>query len=78
MSGAQQDMAGLHLEDEADEIEKERERERFREKPVSSMKQEELIAKVKRDEAESGQQNISLIVVGAWHVTCSPFLADLG
>lgn len=69
---AQQDLAGLHLEEEADEAEREREKERFREKPVLSMKQEELVAKVKKDEEESGKQSISLIVVGAcpgmWHV----------
>ncbi len=61
---AQQDLAGLHLDDETDEAERERERERFKENPGLSMKQEELIAKVKKDEAESGKQSISLIVVG--------------
>jgi elongation factor 1 alpha-like protein len=61
---AQHDLAGLHLDDEADEVEREREKERYKEKVGLSMKQEELIAKVKQDE-ESGKLNISLIVVGA-------------
>ena len=64
MSVAQQDMAGLHLASEADEVEKDRDKERYREKPALSMKEEELIAKVRKDEEESGKQNISLIVVG--------------
>ena len=68
MTGAQQDLAGLHLEEEADEAEQERERERFREKPAMSMKQEELIAKVKKDEEESGKQSFSLIVVGVYRL----------
>ena len=66
LSGAQQDLAGLHLEDEVDEAEKEREVERYKERPGLSMKQEELIAKVKIDEEDSGKQNISLIVVGEY------------
>jgi hypothetical protein len=45
-------------------VEREREKERYKEKVGLSMKQEELIAKVKQDE-ESGKLNISLIVVGA-------------
>nr|XP_031861143.1 uncharacterized protein CI109_003504 [Kwoniella shandongensis]KAA5528215.1 hypothetical protein CI109_003504 [Kwoniella shandongensis] len=64
LTTAQNDLAGLHLDDEVDEAEKERERERYKEKPGLNMKQEELIAKVKKDEEESGKQNISLIVVG--------------
>ncbi|KAK8869588.1 hypothetical protein IAR55_000155 [Kwoniella newhampshirensis] len=64
LTTAQNDLAGLHLDDEIDEAEKERERERYKEKPGLNMKQEELIAKVKKDEEESGKQNISLIVVG--------------
>ncbi|ORY28311.1 P-loop containing nucleoside triphosphate hydrolase protein [Naematelia encephala] len=61
---AQQDLAGLHLDDEMDEAEREREKERYKERPGLNMKQEELIAKVKKEEEESGKQNISLIVVG--------------
>jgi elongation factor 1 alpha-like protein len=57
-------LAGLHLDEEVDEAERERERERYRDRQVMSMKQEELIAKVKKDEEESGKKNISLIVVG--------------
>ncbi|WVQ78520.1 hypothetical protein IAT38_000606 [Cryptococcus sp. DSM 104549] len=61
---AQQDLAGLHLDDEVDEAEREREKEKYKEREALSMKQEELIAKVKKDEEESGKRNISLIVVG--------------
>lgn len=58
------DLAGLHLTEEVDEAELAREREKFREKPAPSMKQEELIAKVKQDEETTGKKDISLIVVG--------------
>jgi elongation factor 1 alpha-like protein len=69
LTGAQADLAGLHLDEEVDEAEREKERERYREKPGLNMRQEELVAKVKKDEEESGKKNISLIVVGeltAW------------
>ncbi|KAL7424238.1 hypothetical protein Q5752_001824 [Cryptotrichosporon argae] len=64
MTSTQADLAGLHLDDEADEAEREREREKFRERPLLSMKQEELVEKVRREEEESGKKGISLIVVG--------------
>ncbi|KAL1411034.1 hypothetical protein Q8F55_001981 [Vanrija albida] len=64
ISVAQQDLQGLHLSEQVDEAELQREREKFRERPVPSMKQEELIAKVRADEEASGKKNISLIVVG--------------
>jgi elongation factor 1 alpha-like protein len=70
LSTAQQDLAGLHLEEEGDEAEREREREKYREKPGLNMRQEELVAKVKKDEESSGKRNISLIVVGR---SISPF-----
>ena len=66
-SRLQQDLAALHLEAEANDEDGERERERYKEKPGLNMKQEELIAKVKRDEEETGKQSISLIVVGERH-----------
>lgn len=52
------------MDEEVDEAEREKERERYREKPGLNMRQEELVAKVKKDEEESGKKNISLIVVG--------------
>lgn len=64
LNQAQQDLAGLHMDDEADEAEREKEKEKFKERAVLSMKYEELVAKVKKDEAESGKKSISLIVVG--------------
>ncbi|GFZ45813.1 Elongation factor 1 alpha-like protein [Saitozyma sp. JCM 24511] len=64
LTGAQADLAGLHLDEEVDEAEREKERERYREKPGLNMRQEELVAKVKKDEEESGKKSISLIVVG--------------
>lgn len=60
----QQDLAGLHLTEEVDEAEQEREREKYREKPGLNMKQEELVAKVRKEEEESGKKGVSLIVVG--------------
>jgi elongation factor 1 alpha-like protein len=73
VTGAQRDLAGLHLDDsgEIDEDEKEREKERYKERVGLSMKQEELVAKVKKDEEESGKSNISLIVVGELDVWLS-------
>ena len=47
MTGAQRDLAGLHLDEEVDEAEREREKERYKERVGLSMKQEELVAKVK-------------------------------
>nr|XP_019042466.1 elongation factor 1 alpha-like protein [Kwoniella bestiolae CBS 10118]OCF21396.1 elongation factor 1 alpha-like protein [Kwoniella bestiolae CBS 10118] len=61
LSVAQQDLAGLHLEQEVD---LEAEREKYKERAALAMKSEELIAKVRREEEESGKKNISLIVVG--------------
>lgn len=55
------DLAGLHLDDQAED---DAEREKYKEQPVLSMKQEELIAKVRKEEEESERKNISLIVVG--------------
>ena len=55
------DLAGLHLDDQAEDA---AESEKYKEKPVLSMKQEELIAKVRKEEEESDRKNISLIVVG--------------
>jgi elongation factor 1 alpha-like protein len=55
------DIAGLHLGDQAED---EAEREKYKEQPGLSMKQEELLAKVRKDEEESARKNISLIVVG--------------
>jgi len=63
---AEVDLAGLHLESDVDEAEKQRERDRFAEKPGRSMKQEELITKLKAEEEASGKQSISLIVVGEY------------
>jgi len=64
----QQDLEGLHLNDEVDDVEREREKERYKERPGLNMKQEELVAKVKKDEEESGKKGISLIVVGEFVV----------
>ncbi|WVF71966.1 hypothetical protein IAT40_006776 [Kwoniella sp. CBS 6097] len=64
LTGAQQDLAGLHLSEEVDEAEREREREKYKERAATNMKAEELVAKVRKEEADSGKQNISLIVVG--------------
>lgn len=57
-------MAALGLEDCVDEEFLRREAEKYREKPVPTLKQEELIAKVREDEDKSGKKNISLVVVG--------------
>jgi elongation factor 1 alpha-like protein len=62
LDGAAGDLAGLHLTAEADE----REREKFKERAVNRVKVEELVAKVKKDEEESGKKGISLIVVGEY------------
>ena len=63
------------MDDEVDAAEKEKEKEKFKERQVLSMKYEELVAKVKKDEADSGKKSISLIVVGAFYAltirTCS-------
>ncbi|WVQ98946.1 hypothetical protein IAU59_006078 [Kwoniella sp. CBS 9459] len=64
LTTAQQDLAGLHLSEEVDEAEREREREKYKERAALNMKAEELVAKVRKEEEESGKQNISLIVVG--------------
>ncbi|WWC69235.1 uncharacterized protein I206_103172 [Kwoniella pini CBS 10737] len=64
LTGLQSDIAGLHLEQELDEVELQREKDKYKEKVALSMKTEELIAKVRKDEEESGKKNISLIVVG--------------
>ena len=64
LSTAQNDLAGLHLGQEADEAELEREREKYKERAALSIKQEDLIAKVKQEEEASGKRNVSLIVVG--------------
>ncbi|WVQ71889.1 hypothetical protein IAR50_001431 [Cryptococcus sp. DSM 104548] len=63
-SGLVNDMEALGLSEEMTEAEKEREREKYKEKTVISMKQEELIAKAKEAEEQSGKKNVSLIVVG--------------
>jgi hypothetical protein len=55
------DISGLHLGDHAED---EAEREKYKEQPGLSMKQEELLAKVRKEEEESDRKNISLIVVG--------------
>lgn len=55
------DIAGLHLGDQAED---EAEKEKYKEQPGLSMKQEELLAKVRKEEEESERKNISLIVVG--------------
>lgn len=57
------DMAGLHLSDSFDEDALRREREKYRERPVPTMKQADLIKKVKEEEA-NGKKSFSLIVVG--------------
>ncbi|WWC60885.1 uncharacterized protein I303_103461 [Kwoniella dejecticola CBS 10117] len=64
LTGVQSDLAGLHLEGEMDEAEIQREKDKYKEKVALAMKSEELIAKVRKDEEESGKKNISLIVVG--------------
>ncbi|WVR05364.1 hypothetical protein IAU60_002378 [Kwoniella sp. DSM 27419] len=64
LTTAQNDLAGLHLTEEVDEAEREKERKKYEEKAGLNMKQEELIAQVKKQEEESGKSNISLIVVG--------------
>lgn len=64
LSIAQQDMAALHLGSDVDEEELARERAKYEEKFVPTMKHEEIIAKVVKQEAESGKKNISLVVVG--------------
>ena len=61
VGGVTSDIAGLHLGDQAED---EAEKEKFKEQPGLSMKQEELLAKVSKDEEESDKKNISLIVVG--------------
>lgn len=61
VGGVTSDIAGLHL---GDQDEDEAEKEKFKEQPGLSMKQEELLAKVRKDEEESDKKNISLIVVG--------------
>lgn len=64
VTAAQQDLAGLHLTETGDgNIDDDG--EKYKERLGLSMKQEELVAKVRKEEAESGKQNISLIVVGA-------------
>ena len=42
----------------------EKERERYQERPGLNMKEEELVAKVRREEKETGKRSLSLIVVG--------------
>lgn len=64
LSGAQADLAGLHLSESVNQEELEREKEKYKEKAGLNLKTEELVAKVKKEEAESGKQSISLIVVG--------------
>jgi elongation factor 1 alpha-like protein len=64
LGGAAADLAGLHLNEEVDEEELARERAKFQETFVPSMKQEEIIAKVRKQEEESGKKNISLVVIG--------------
>ncbi|ORX33788.1 hypothetical protein BD324DRAFT_643762 [Kockovaella imperatae] len=63
-SGLQHDLAALHLEQQGTEEDAEREKERYKERPALNMKQEELIAKVIKDEEETGKKNLSLVVVG--------------
>lgn len=63
-SGLQSEFAGLHLTEEVDELDLDKEREKYKEKPGLNMKQEELVAKVRKDEEESGKKGVSLIVVG--------------
>lgn len=60
MTAPSTELSSLHLADEMDETDA----EKFKERPGLSMKQEELVAKVKADEAASGKKAISLIVVG--------------
>lgn len=59
------DMAGLHLTDTYDDDALRREREKYRERPVMTMKQADLIKKVKEEEA-TGKKNFSLVVVGEY------------
>lgn len=61
IGSASHDLAGLHLDEQAEDA---AESEKYKEKPVLSMKQEELVAKVRKEEEESDRKNISLIVVG--------------
>lgn len=61
VSSTSHDLAGLHLDDQAED---EAEKAKYLERPGLSMKQEELIAKVRKEEEESDRKNISLIVVG--------------
>lgn len=61
VGSASHDLAGLHLDDQAEDA---AESEKYKEKPGLSMKQEELVAKVRKEEEESERKNISLIVVG--------------
>ncbi|KAK4684502.1 elongation factor 1 alpha-like protein, partial [Tremellales sp. Uapishka_1] len=62
MTVVQQDLAGLHLDDgeELDDGEK----EKYKERAGLGLKQEELLARVKKEEEESGKKGFSLIVVG--------------
>lgn len=69
LSLAAQDMASLGLGDSVDEEYLRAEAEKYREKPVPTLKQEELIAKVKGDEEKTGKKNISLVVVGELHAS---------
>ncbi|BEI97237.1 hypothetical protein CcaverHIS631_0208260 [Cutaneotrichosporon cavernicola] len=64
LSLAASDLAELGLEDSVDEEFLRREAEKYREVPVPTLKQEELVAKVKEDEEKTGKKNISLVVVG--------------
>lgn len=70
-SGLPSELAGLHLTQEVDEVDADREREKYKEKPGLNMKQEELVAKVRKDEEESGKKGVSLIVVGESSTHCS-------
>lgn len=49
------------MDDEADDV---AEKEKYKERAVLSMKYEELVAKVRKEEETSGKKSISLIVVG--------------
>lgn len=68
IGSASHDLAGLHLDEQAEDA---AESEKYKEKPVLSMKQEELVAKVRKEEEESDRKNISLIVVGMLATTCT-------
>ena len=48
----------------------EREKEKYQERAVNRVKVEELVARVRKEEEESGKKGISLIVVGKSCFVC--------